>query len=245
MANRTMSRDDTQASSSRSLEIGILVYNGHTSLDFIGPQLAFTAAGMKVHLIAESSDPVVSDTGVSILPTTTLRQCPARLDILFVAGGAVENVLLDRLLMDFLAERGATATYVTSVCTGALALAAAGLLDGYRAATHWATRDQLARFGVEVSRERVCIDRNRITGGGGTAGIDYGLALIAHVLGEDTAKLAQLAMEYDPQPPFAAGSPEGAGPDVVARFKDVFGGLDEALHNAVSEALYRSSMPTS
>ncbi|MGW2329273.1 DJ-1/PfpI family protein [Streptomyces sp. NPDC001700] len=101
---------------------------------------------------------------------------------------------------------------MTSVCTGSLALAAAWLLDGYRAATHWSTRDHLARLGVEVSTERVCIDRNRFSGGGVTAGIDFGLTVIAHVLGEKSAKLSQLAMEYDPKPPIDAGSPRTRGP---------------------------------
>ncbi|MEU1944648.1 DJ-1/PfpI family protein [Streptomyces sp. NPDC020125] len=224
------------------MDVGMLLYEGHTTLDFVGPHLAFASAGMRVHLVSHSLDPVASDSGLAVLPTVTLQDCPADLDILFVPGGRIDEVLLDRAKLDFLANHGRTASYITSVCTGSLALAAAGLLDGYRAATHWATRDQLARFGVEVSNERVCIDRNRATGGGVTAGIDFGLTLVARMLGEDTAKLSQLAMEYDPQPPFDAGSPESAGPDVVARFAEfavaTFGErIDETIARAVSRAL--------
>ncbi|MBI0294251.1 DJ-1/PfpI family protein [Streptomyces sp. PRKS01-29] len=228
----------------RPMDVGMLLYGGHTALDFVGPHLAFASAGMRVHLVSHSLEPVVSDIGLAVLPTVTLQDCPADLDIVFVPGGRVDEVLLDRTKLDFLADHGRTAAYITSVCTGSLVLAAAGLLDGYRAATHWATREQLARFGVEVSSERVCIDRNRVTGGGVTAGIDFGLALVARVLGEDAAKVAQLAMEYAPQPPFDAGSPEGAGAEVVARFAEfaeaTFGErIDVSIARTVSRALER------
>ncbi|TJZ59156.1 DJ-1/PfpI family protein [Streptomyces piniterrae] len=221
----------------RPLEVGMFLFNGHTTLDFIGPHTAFTFAGMKVHLVSATLEPVFSDCGVAITPTVTFENCPDRLDILFVPGGLVEEAMLDSAAIAFLADRGATASYVTSVCTGSLVLAAAGLLDGYRSATHWATRDHLARLGVEVSTERVCIDRNRFSGGGVTAGIDFGLTVIAHTLGEEAAKFAQLGMEYDPKPPFDAGSPQGAGPEVVARFDEVAAGPDANLRHAVSRVL--------
>ncbi|WP_051885846.1 DJ-1/PfpI family protein [Streptomyces hygroscopicus] len=234
----------------RPLDVGMLLFEGHTTLDFVGPHLAFSSAGMRVHLVSDSLAPVASDIGLAVLPTATLEDCPADLDILFVPGGSVHEVLLDQAKIDFLVDRGRTASYITSVCTGSLVLAAAGLLDGYRAATHWATRAQLARFGVEVSYERVCVDRNRATGGGVTAGIDFALTLIARVLGEDAAKLSQLAMEYTPQPPFDAGSPESAGAEVVARFAQfadaAFGGsIDEGLGRAVSDAVERRAALTS
>ena len=120
------------------------------------------------------------------------------------------------------------------MCSGSVVLAAAGLLDGYRAATHWAMREQLARFGVEVSEERVCVDRNRFTGGGVTAGIDFGLTLIAQILGEDVARFTQLAIEYDPRPPFDSGSPHSAGPEAVARFREFVDAADRLMHDAVS-----------
>jgi len=125
------------------------------------------------------------------------------------------------------------------VCSGSVVLAAAGLLDGYRAATHWAMREQLARFGVEVSEERVCVDRNRFTGGGVTAGIDFGLTLIAQILGEDVARFTQLAIEYDPRPPFDSGSPHSASPEAVARFREFVDAADRLMHDAVSQVLAR------
>ncbi|WP_307131239.1 DJ-1/PfpI family protein [Streptomyces aurantiacus] len=219
------------------LQVAMLLFNGLTALDFIGPHTAFSAVGMDIHLVAENFDPVASDTGISITPTATFESCPARVDILFVPGGAVHDVLLDKKTVDFVAERGASTSYVTSVCTGSLILAAAGLLDGYRAATYWSAREQLARLGIEVSTERVCIDRNRFSGGGVTAGIDFGLTLVSEVLGEEAAKLAQLAMEYNPEPPFDAGSPEGAGPEAVVRFNRFAGQVNEAHADAVSRVI--------
>ncbi len=221
----------------RPLVVAMLLFEGHTALDFVGPYTAFAGAGMDIHLVSESLRPVLNDTGFAVSPTTTFDDCPSQLDILFVPGGSVHDVMLDDEAIAFLADRGAKASFITSVCTGSLVLAAAGLLDGYRAATHWATRDHLARLGVEVSTERVCADRNRFSGGGVTAGIDFGLTIIAHVLGEESAKFSQLAMEYDPEPPFDAGSPEGAGPDVVARFNQFTAQFDEKFKNAVSRVL--------
>ncbi|PRY41556.1 DJ-1/PfpI family protein [Umezawaea tangerina] len=225
----------------RPLVVAMLLFDGHTALDFIGPHTAFTCAGMEIHLVAGALRPVLTDSGFTITPTTTFDDCPARPDILFVPGGGVDEVMLDEKAIAFLVDRGATASYITSVCNGSLVLAAAGLLDGYRSATHWATRDHLARLGVEVSTERVCVDRNRLSGGGVTAGIDFGLTLIAHVLGEESAKLSQLAMEYDPKPPFDAGSPEGAGPAVVALFDRFASRFDEKFGDAVSRVLEKRS----
>jgi cyclohexyl-isocyanide hydratase len=121
----------------------------------------------------------------------------------------------DAETLAFLADRGSTAKYVTSVCSGSLLLGAAGLLKGYKATSHWAARDGLSAFGAIPTDARVVVDRNRITGGGVTAGIDFGLVILAKLRGEDAAKLTQLAMEYDPEPPFQAGSPKTAGPAIV------------------------------
>ncbi|MFB7552449.1 DJ-1/PfpI family protein [Streptomyces sp. NPDC056154] len=127
--------------------------------------------------------------------TCGFDDCPEQLGILFVPGGGmVYKPMLDPATIAFLADRGATASYITAVCNGPLVLAAAGLLEGYRVATHWASRDQLAGLGVEVSTERVCIDHNRFTGSGVTAGIDFGLTVVAHTLGEKAAKFSQLVM---------------------------------------------------
>jgi cyclohexyl-isocyanide hydratase len=150
---------------------------------------------------------------VLIQPSTTFAECPEQLDVLFVPGGLKGTVAAmdDRDTLDFLASRGRSARYVTSVCTGSLLLGAAGLLRGYRAASHWYVRDLLPLLGASPAAERVVVDRNRLTGGGVTAGIDFGLTLAATLRGEEYARRVQLVIEYDPQPPYRAGTPETAG----------------------------------
>ena len=198
------------------LQVGMLLFPGLTLLDLIGPQTALGMHG-QTHLVSKSLDPVPSDSGIAIVPTTTYGACPRDLDVLFVPGGmGTADVMEDDEALRFLESRATPAKYVTSVCSGSLVLAAAGLLRGYRATTHWSSLDVLAAFGVEVDARRVVLDRNRITGGGVTAGIDFGLVLLAQLRGEGVAKMTQLAMEYDPEPPFEAGSPEGAGPEATA-----------------------------
>jgi cyclohexyl-isocyanide hydratase len=198
------------------LQIGMLLYPGLTLLDLIGPQTTLGLHG-QTHLISKSLEPIASDSGIAIVPTTTYDECPRELDVLFVPGGmGTADVMEDVDTLRFLEARARTAGYVTSVCSGSLILAAAGLLQGYRATTHWSSLDVLAAFGVEVDPRHVVVDRNRITAGGVTAGIDFGLALVAELRGEQAARLTQLTMEYDPKPPFDAGSPEAAGPEITA-----------------------------
>lgn len=198
------------------LQIGMLLYPGLTLLDLIGPQAVLGLHG-QTHLASKTLDPVLSDTGVAIVPTTTLADCPLQLDVLFVPGGMdTASVMEDAASLRFLADRAPHARYVTSVCSGSLVLAAAGLLDGYRATTHWSAYDVLAAYGIDVSDERVVIDRNRITGGGVTAGIDFGLTLLAQLRGDQVAQMTQLLLEYTPAPPFDAGSPKRASPEIVA-----------------------------
>ena len=201
----------------RPLQIGMLLYPNMTLLDLVGPQAALGLYG-KTFLLSGSMDAVHADTGIAVLPTTTYAECPTDLDVIFVPGGQGTNQALeDHDAIAFLAEYGPKARYVTSVCTGSILLAAAGLLDGYKAATHWAFYDQLAATAtVEPVHARVVIDRNRITGGGVTAGIDFGLSLLAVLRDENVAKVTQLMLEYDPEPPFNAGTPELAGPVVTA-----------------------------
>jgi cyclohexyl-isocyanide hydratase len=192
------------------LEIGMLLYPGLTLLDLIGPHTVFSWFA-NTHLVWKTMDPIVSDTGIRIQPTRTFESCPSKLDILFVAGGFGQQQLMDDAeALAFLADRAAESRYVTSVCSGSLLLGAAGLLKGYKATSHWATRDALSAFGAEPVDARVVVDRNRITGGGVTAGIDFGLVLLAKLRGDEAAKLTQLAMEYDPEPPFLSGSPKTA-----------------------------------
>jgi cyclohexyl-isocyanide hydratase len=198
--------------------IGLVFYPGMTSLDIIGPQQVFSGLpGVKIHRVWKTLDPVKTDDGMMVLPDTTFDNCP-RLDIICIGGGieqaAVED---DPELLAFLRNQGSTAKFVTSVCGGSQFLAKAGLLEGYRAATHWAARPQLAALGVEVGTERVVIDRNRITGGGVTAGIDFGLTIASILYGEEIAKITQLLIEYNPAPPFDTGSPEKAGAELVGK----------------------------
>ncbi len=197
------------------LEIGMLLYPGLTLLDLIGPQTVFSWFA-NTHLVWKTKDLVYSDTGIGMQPTCTFETCPRDLDILFVPGGFGQNQLIgDAEVLAFLADRGPKAKYVTSVCSGSLLLGAAGLLKGYKATSHWAARDGLSAFGAIPTDARVVVDRNRITGGGVTAGIDFGLVILAKLRGDDAAKLTQLAMEYDPEPPFLSGSPKTAGPAIV------------------------------
>ena len=198
------------------LEIGMLVYPGMTLLDLAGPQSALGMHG-RTHLFWKTLDPVMTDSGIALVPTATFADAPIKLDVLFVPGGfGTVAAMKDEEVISFLVERGRISRYVTSVCSGSLILGMAGLLDGYRAATHWATYDALEAMGVEGGHERVVADRNRFTGGGVTAGIDFGLTLLAELRGEQVAKITQLMMEYDPAPPFTTGNPRSAGPELVA-----------------------------
>jgi cyclohexyl-isocyanide hydratase len=201
-----------------SFRIGLLLFPDITQLDMTGPYEVFTKLpGAEVHLVWKSLDPVTANGGMKITPTTTFATCP-QLDVVCVPGGPGMNPLLnDEETLAFLRSQAAGARYVTSVCTGALVLGAAGLLEGKRAATHWMSRDMLKAFGATPVAQRVVIDGNVITGGGVTAGIDFALTVAAEAFGEDLAKAIQLGIEYDPHPPFAAGSPEGAGPAIVEK----------------------------
>lgn len=211
------------------LKVAMLCYPGMTMLDLTGPQavLGFHA---ETYLVWKTLDPVPTDSGLSINPSHTFDVVPGDLDVLFVPGGYTATEMMgDDDVIDFLVRTGAEAKYVTSVCSGALLLGMAGLLDGYRAATHWAVYDVLEALGVEADHSRVVHDRNRMTGGGVTAGIDFGLTLLAELRGEMVAKMTQLAMEYDPAPPFDTGHPEKAGPELVAMIKQGMGdGLNQA-----------------
>ena len=222
------------------LTIGILVFPDVTELDVTGPYQVFAfTPNARIHFLWKDLDPVRSACGLVLLPTTSFADCP-RLDVLVVPGGpGAIQAMNDPEVLDFLRRCARDAGFITSVCMGSLVLAAAGLLDGYRAACHWAFRDDLSLLGVEVGTERVVIDRNRITGGGVTAGIDFGLALVKLLRGEETAKIVQLMMEYNPAPPLNAGSPETAGSDVVAAVRAVGKDLLEASRHATEVAVAR------
>jgi cyclohexyl-isocyanide hydratase len=222
------------------LSIGILIYPNVTQLDATGPaQVLARVPGSTLHMIWKTRDPVPTDAGFSIVPTTSFADCP-QLDVICVPGGGGQVALMTDLeTLDFLRRQAATARYVTSVCTGSLILGAAGLLKGYRSACHWAWRDMLKDFGAIPVGERVVRDRNRISGGGVTAGIDFGLTVAAELAGEEVAKSIQLVLEYDPQPPFDSGSPEKAGPERVQRLRERLAPLLQTRAKANAEAAAR------
>jgi cyclohexyl-isocyanide hydratase len=200
-----------------SLEIGILVFPKVQPLDLIGPHEVFASIpGAKLHLIWKNLSPITAATGLVLTPTTTLEDCPA-LDVLCVPGGAGVNALMtDDEILDFLRTQCSRVRYLTSVCTGSLVLGAAGLLKGRRATTHWASHDFLAKLGAIPTQGRVVRDGNVFTAGGVTAGIDFGLTIAAELVGEEAAQEIQLGLEYAPEPPFRAGTPEAAPAAVLA-----------------------------
>jgi cyclohexyl-isocyanide hydratase len=202
------------------MQVVLLLYPRMTQLDLTGPyEVLARFEGLNLHLVWKTLDPVNDVNGLRILPANTLAGSP-QADILFVPGGPGQISLMeDKEVLSFLRRQASGARYVTSVCTGSLVLAAAGLLTGYRATCHWLSLDQLAYFGAVPVSERVVIDRNRVTGAGVTSGIDFALTLAACLFGEEPAKRAQLAMEYDPKPPFVGGTPASAGPELVASLR--------------------------
>jgi cyclohexyl-isocyanide hydratase len=205
----------------------MFVYPGMTLLDLVGPlQVLAGLPGCEVQFVWKNVGPVPTDSGLSVNATSTLEDAWSAPDILFVPGGVLPtfDLLDDVAVIDFLRRQGADAKWVTSVCSGAVLLGAAGLLKGYRASTHWAVHDSLALFGATPIKERWVIDRNRVTGGGVTAGIDFGLALMAQIAGPDRARAQQLWLEYSPQPPFRSGSPTEASPETLAAVRASFGG---------------------
>ena len=205
---------------SNPLQIGLLVFPHVTQLDLTGPAQVFSSLpDATIHLIWKRIEPVASDSVIALTPTTTFADCP-QLDVICVPGGhGTDELLLDEEVLGFLRKQEPGAKYITSVCTGSLVLGAAGLLKGYRATTHWTAIDGLPFFGATVSRERVCIDRNRVTGGGITAGIDFALTLVSMLVSREAAEMIQLRMEYSPAPPFNSGSPETAPTAVLASMK--------------------------
>ena len=217
--------------------VGMLVFPGLTLLDLIGPQTVLYGPTI-THLIGKTLDVIHSDTGVPLQATMTFDDAPQDLDVLFVPGGPGQiDVIADAETLAFLADRGSRARYVTAVCTGSLMLGAAGLLEGYKATSHWAARGLLELFGAEPVDARVVVDRNRITGGGVTAGIDFGLTLQNQMYGEDTAKVTQLLMEYDPAPPFETGSPARAGEKLVADALGILGPVAELTMAVIEQRL--------
>jgi cyclohexyl-isocyanide hydratase len=203
-----------------TFQIGMLLFPRLTQLDLTGPfEVLHRMPDTRVHLVWKDLAPVRAESGLQLVPTMTLADCPP-LDLVFVPGGVGQaDLMTDTEVLDFLRRHARTARYVTSVCTGSLVLGAAGLLAGYAATSHWAFTELLPAFGATFQAGRVVVDRNRITAGGVTAGIDFGLRVVAEVAGEEVAKAIQLGLEYNPAPPFASGHPDVADPALVAQLR--------------------------
>jgi cyclohexyl-isocyanide hydratase len=206
---------------SAPLQIGLVLFPRVTQLDFTGPLQVFSSVpGAQLHLIWKRIEPVASDSVMALTPTMTFADCP-QLDVICVPGGlGTDDMVNDEEMLAFLRRQAEGARFVTSVCTGSLVLGAAGLLKGYRAATHWTAMDFLSAFGATPTKTRVCVDRNRVTGGGVTAGIDFALTLVSLLVDRRTAEAIQLRLEYNPAPPFNSGSPDTAPPEILALMKE-------------------------
>jgi len=225
---------------SAPLQIGIVLFPRVTQLDFTGPLQVFSSVpGANVHLIWKRIEPVPSDSVLVITPTVTFADCP-QLDVVCVPGGfGTDDMVNDEEMLAFLRKQAEGAKYVTSVCTGSMVLGAAGLLKGYRATSHWTMVDFLSAFGATPMRTRVCTDRNRVTGGGVTAGIDFALTLVSQLVDPQTAQAIQLRLEYNPAPPFNAGSPDSAPPEILAFMKDKYAASQERRREVIGRAAAR------
>jgi cyclohexyl-isocyanide hydratase len=202
------------------VEVGLLLFPDVTQLDLTAPFEVFSRVpGGRVHIVAKSLEPVRSDRGLVLQPTVDFERCP-RLDVVMVPGWGQQALMVDDETLDFVRTQSTHATWTTSVCTGSLVLGAAGLLRGYRATTHWAYLDALAVLGAIAVDERVVVDRDRITGGGVTAGIDAALTVVAEAVDRRTAGHIQLHMQYAPEPPFHSGHPATADAEVVASVRN-------------------------
>lgn len=200
------------------MQLGFLLYPGLTQLDLTGPyEVLSRMPGATVHLVWKEPGVIQSEKGLALVANRGFDDCPP-LDLVFVPGGGGQiDLMRDDRVLEWIAARGAEARWVTSACTGALLLGAAGLLRGYDAATHWAYMPLLSMYGARPVDQRVVVDRNRITAGGVTAGIDFGLRVVAEVAGDEAAKAIELNLEYDPSPPYGCGHPRRAPAELVEK----------------------------
>ncbi len=204
------------------LQIGFLLFPQVQQLDLTGPyDVLASLPDVQVHLIWKDLAPVTASTGLVLQPTCRFADCPD-LDVLCIPGGSgVGPLMEDAQVLAFIQAQATKVRYLTSVCTGALVLGAAGLLKGKRATTHWAYHSLLGLQGAIPVQERVVRDGNLLTGGGITAGIDFALTLAAELYGDDVAQLVQLQLEYAPAPPFASGEPQTAPEAVLQRARQL------------------------
>lgn len=218
--------------------VGFVIFPDLTQLDFTGPlQVLARLPESITHIVAKSDAPVPSDCGLSLVPTRTFANCPP-LDLICIPGGVkgVIGAISDRETVEFVRKQAVAAKYVTSVCTGAFVLGVAGLLKGRRVTTHWAYTDLLSLVGATHEKGRVVKDGNLITAGGVTAGIDFGLSVVAEIAGETTARAIQLGIEYDPAPPFDSGHPDRAPAAVKSMLSERYAKANSALRAGIEQA---------
>lgn len=220
-------------------EIVILIYPGFTAIDALGPEYILSGMmGAKVRLVAKNLSPVKCETGFEIIPQLTFKDCPPKPTLLIVPGGTEGTLkaLEDKATMAFISTIGGAAEMAGSVCTGSILLGAAGLLSGYKATSHWQTVDLLPLVGAKPSTERVVFDRNRVTGAGVTAGLDFALQLVRHYRGDFYGKGMQLLAQYDPQPPFpGGGNPKTADPAMVTLLNEMHKPFVELMGQTIEE----------
>ncbi|MER5519659.1 DJ-1/PfpI family protein [Streptomyces sp. NPDC002763] len=203
------------------MQIAIVLYDRFTALDAVGPyETLGRLPDSEVVFVAERAGPVRTDNGnLALVAEKTFAEVPHP-GVLVVPGGPGQTPqMANRALLDWIRAADATSTWTTSVCTGSLLLAAAGLLDGRRATSHWLALDELRTFGAEPTGERVVTDGKYVTAAGVSAGIDMGLALLGRIAGDAVAQAVQLGIEYDPRPPYDAGSPQKAPAEVVEQLR--------------------------
>ncbi|PQA87776.1 DJ-1/PfpI family protein [Hyphococcus luteus] len=223
------------------MNIVFLLFPNLTQLDFTGPlQVLSRLPGAQVSLAAKTMEPVPTDAVLTLNPTHDFQSCPGA-DLLCVPGGfGIDDAMQDEETIAFVRRQAEGARYVSSVCTGAFILGAAGLLQGKKATTHWAYHDELKRVGAEPVKARVVRDGNLFTGGGVTAGIDFAFTLMAEIAGEEHARAIQLGLEYDPAPPFDAGVPDKASPGVLESQRERYAPRVAAFREALGCALKQS-----
>jgi cyclohexyl-isocyanide hydratase len=220
-----------------NFNVGFVIFPDLTQLDFTGPlQVLARLPQSATHIVAKSAAPVPSDCGLGLVPTRTFANCPP-LDLICVPGGTrgVVNAIGDRETIEFVRTQARGAKYVTSVCTGAFILGAAGLLKGRRATTHWAYTDLLPLVGATYEKARIVRDGNVITAGGVTSGIDFGLSVVAEIAGEAVARTIQLGIEYDPAPPFDSGHPDRASAELTSALSGRYEKSRSAMRSAVDQ----------
>ena len=225
-----------------AFNIGFVIFPDLTQLDFTGPlQVLARMPQSSNFVIAKSPAPVPSDCGLSLVPTRTFANCPP-LDLICVPGGVkgVIGAIGDHETVNFVRRQAAGAKYVTAVCTGAFVLGAAGLLKGRRVTTHWAYTELLPLVGAKYEKGRVVRDGNLITAGGVTAGIDFGLSVVAEIAGETVARTIQLGIEYDPAPPFDSGHPDSAPESIKAALSERYGKARSALRDRITQSVMAS-----